>query len=40
MHKSNINLEKIFNYYNESVKTTEKLRHIKMSDLSIILYLP
>ena len=39
MHKSNTNLEKIFDKNNENIKTIEKLTPVKMSDSSIILYL-
>ena len=38
MYKSNTNSEKIFDN-NENIKTIEKLPQIKISDLSIILYL-
>ena len=39
MHKSNTNLEKIFDNNNEDIKTIEKLPQVKLSDSSIILYL-
>ena len=41
MDKSNTNLEKKFenNNENENIKTIEKLSQVKISDLSIILYL-
>ena len=39
MHKSNTNLEKIFDNNNENIKTIEKLPQVKISDSSIILYL-
>ena len=39
MHKSNTNLEKIFDNNSENIKTIEKLPQVKISDLSIILYL-
>ena len=39
MHKSNTDLEKIFDNNNENTKTIEKLPHVKISDLSIILFL-
>ena len=39
MDKSNTNLEKIFDSKNENIKTIEKFLQVKISDLSIILYL-
>ena len=39
MDKSNTNLEKIFDNNNENIKTIEKLSQVKISNLSIILYL-
>ena len=39
MDKSNTNLEKIFDSKNENIKTIEKFPQVKISDLSIILYL-
>ena len=39
MDKSNTNSEKIFDNNNENIKTTEKLPQVKISNLSIILYL-
>ena len=39
MDKSNTNLEKIFDNSNENIKTMEKPPQVKISDLSIILYL-
>ena len=39
MDKSNTNLKKKFGNNNENIKTTEKLSQVKISDLSIILYL-
>ena len=39
MNKSNTDSEKAFPNNNENVKTIERLPQIKISDLSIILYL-
>ena len=39
MHKSSTNLEKIFDNNTEIIKTIEKLPQVKISALSIILYL-
>ena len=39
MDKSNTNSEKIFDNNNENIKTIEKLPQVKISNLSIILYL-
>ena len=39
MEKSNANSEKIFDNNNENIKTIEKLSQVKISELSIILYL-
>ena len=39
MDKCNTNSEKIFVNNNENIKTIKKLSHIKISDLSGILYL-
>ena len=39
MHKSNTNLEKIFDNNNENIKISEKLSQVKISDSSIHLYL-
>ena len=32
MHKSNTNLEKLFNNNNENIKTIEKLLQVKLSE--------
>ena len=39
MGKSSTNLDKSFNNNNENIKTTERLLQVKISDLSVILYL-
>ena len=39
MDKSNTNSEKIFDNNNENIKTIKKLPQVKISDLSITLYL-
>ena len=39
MGKSNTNLDKLFDNNNENIKTIERLPQVKISDLSIILYL-
>ena len=39
MDKSNTNSEKIFDNNNENIKTIERPPQIKISDLSLILYL-
>ena len=39
MDKSNINSDKIFDNNNENIKTIERLPQVKMSYLSMILYL-
>ena len=39
MDKSNINTEKIFDDNNENIKSIDKPSQVKISDLSIILYL-
>ena len=39
MYKSNTNSEKIFDNNNENIKTIKKLSQVKISDLSIVLYL-
>ena len=39
MDKSNTNSDKLFDNNNENMKTIGKLSQVKISDLSIILYL-
>ena len=39
MGKSSTNLDKLFENNNENIKTIERLPQVKISDLSIILYL-
>ena len=39
MHKSNTDLEKIFDNNYENIKTIEKLTQVKISGSSIMLYL-
>ena len=39
MGKSNTNSDKIFDNNNENIKTIERLPQVRISDLSIILYL-
>ena len=39
MGRPNINLDKLFDNNNENIKTIERLPQVKISDLSIILYL-
>ena len=39
MGKSRTNLDKLFDNTNENIKTIERIPQVKISDLSIILYL-